>query len=795
MGGASYGCAMRIGLVHLARILRRSPASAVAAILTLALTLGAGASIFAVVDAVLLTPPPFEDPGALVTVGETPRDAPNDVSRAISYATLDAWRDRARSLATIEAFDPTNLTLTGLGPAERTRATEVTPGFLALLGVSPIMGRGFGPDDVGRPVVIVSSAFWSGTLNGDARAIGREIVLGGERHTIVGVLPERFFFALDVSDIWRPLPMTLAQAARAGLRVRAVARLAPNVSPQSLAAALDEISRRSTPSAHVAVTSMATAVAGGSARTLELLAGAAALAMLIAFTNLAGLLIVRSIDRGRELAVRSALGASRIEIARQLVFEAVAIVAAGTIAGALLAFWLTPEVARLALQQFGGIAGRDVTVSWRVIGAVSMVAAASACVCGLLPAVIASRRDVASILRRGATAAPRERWLRRAFVTAVVSLAFVLLVSVSLVGRSLMTVLAINPGFEPAGVVTAAVAPPSAGYPTDDQLVAFYSALESDLSQRLGARAVGIINESPLSNDRGRGLVSARPTREAREAVIRVASTAYFDVMRIAVVAGRAFDRRDNASVPARVVISESLAARLFSHESPIGQSITLDARAQSADVIGVVRDVKHRSLDEPELPTLYLSMWQFPSRGSQLVIRTTVSDRDAIAAVREQVRRLDGDLPVYGVGSMSAIVARSPGVPARRVLTGAFLGFALLAVMLGAIGLFGVIAHEVAARRAELALRIALGANPARILTSTLGQGVSMVAVALVLGGVLSFWASRAIASVTNTSGGLHVASAAAASAVLLIAGLFAVLPAARRAAQTDPLTLLRGD
>jgi putative ABC transport system permease protein len=794
-GGASHVCAMRIALVHLVRVLRRSPASAAAAIVTLALTLGAGAAIFAVVDAVLLTPPPFDEPDRLVTGGETPRDAPTEAPRAIGYTTLEAWRDRARSLATIEAFDPTNLTLTGLGPAERMRATDVTPGLLALLGASPIMGRGFGPDDMGRPVVIVSAAFWNGKLHGDPHAIGREIVLGGERHTIVGVLPERFFFALDESDIWRPLPMTPAQAARAGLRVRAVARLAPNVSPQSLAIALDEVSRASTPPARAAVTRMAFAIAGRSARPLGLLAGAAALAILIAFTNLAGLLIVRSIDRARELAVRSALGARRSEIARQLVLEAGAIVTAGTVAGVLLAFWLTPEVERLALQELGAIASREVAVSWRVIGGVSMLAAACACVCGLLTAIIASRRDVANILRRGITAAPRERWLRRAFVTAVVSFAFVLLVSVSLVGRSLMTVLAINPGFEPAGLVTAAVALPSARYPTVDHLVAFYSALDSAVSERLGPRAVGIINELPLTNDRGRGLVSAGRTTGTREAVIRVASTTYFDVMHIAVVAGRTFDQRDDTSAPARVVISASLAARLFPRESPIGRSIVLDARPQTAEIVGVVGDVKHRSLDEPELPTLYLSMWQFPSRGSQLVLRATRSDRDAIAVVREEVRQLDGDLPVYGVNSMSNAVARSPGVPARRVLTAAFLGFAVLSVMLGAIGLFGVVAHEVAARRAELALRIALGANPSRILTSTLGQGMSIVASALIVGSVLSFWASRSLASVTNTSGSFDLVSTGAASGVLLLAGLLAIFPAARRAARTDPLTVLRGD
>jgi ABC-type antimicrobial peptide transport system permease subunit len=187
--------------------------------------------------------------------------------------------------------------------------------------------------------------------------------------------------------------------------------------------------------------------------------------------------------------------------------------------------------------------------------------------------------------------------------------------------------------------------------------------------------------------------------------------------------------------------------------------------------------------------------MWQSPSRDNQLVIRTTGSARNTMAVVREEVRRLDRDLPVYGVGSMSNAVARSPGVPARRVLTAAFLGFALLAVVLGAIGLFGVVAHEVAARRAELALRIALGANPARILTSTLGQGVSMVGSALIIGSVLSFWASRALAGVTNTSGGLDVRNAGAAFGVLLLTGVCAVLPAARRAARTDPLTLLRGD
>jgi putative ABC transport system permease protein len=786
--------AMRIDLFHLMRTFRQSPAGAMAAVLTLALTLGAGTAIFAVVDAVLLTPPPYANPDALVTLAETPLDEPAGAPRAISMATLDAWRDRAQSLAAIEAFDPTNLTLTGLGAAERTRATDVTPGFLPLLGVTSAMGRGFDSDDVGRPVVIVSHAFWRSTLAGDAGVVGRTITLGGQPHTIVGVLPERFFFALDVSDIWRPLARPSSPEARGGMRVRAVGRLAAHVSPASLANVLNDVSRASTPSSLAIVTPLMSAIAGGSTYTLGLLASGAALAMLIAFINLAGLLMVRSIDRGRELAVRSALGARRIEIARQLVVEALVLVAVGTLAGALLALWLTPAVGRLALQQFGGIANQDVVASWRAIGAVPIVAVVCGWVCGVMTALVASRRNVADILRRGTTAAPRERWLRRAFVTGVVALACVLLVSVMLVGRSLMTVLAVNPGFVSDGVMTASIAPPPARYPTVDHLVSFYSTLERELEQRLGARTVATVDELPLNNDRGRGLVAVRDTDPAREAVIRTASSAYFDVMRIPVRAGRGFERSDDGVAPPRVVLSESLAARLFPRESAVGRQIRLVARDTSAEVIGIVGDVKHRSLDEPTLPTLYLSQWQFPSRGSQLVLRSTRSNADALAVAREEAGQLDGDLPVYGPRSMAAVVAMSPGVPARRVLTAAFLGFALLAVALGAIGLFGLIAHDVASRRAELALRMALGAHPTHLMNATLGQSAIIVGVGVLAGSVLSYWASRILSSVVpNTS--IDVVSVTAAAAILLVAGTAAVLPVARRASRTDPLIVLRGN
>jgi predicted permease len=637
---------------------------------------------------------------------------------------------------------------------------------------------------------------WRTQLAADPAALGRQIVLGGRAHTVVGVLPEQFVFPLDQVDLFRPLPLPPADPAnpeaRAGYRVGVVARLAGNVASRDLAAALDEVSRRSSPPAQVVARPIAVRIARGSTRTLGLLAGAAALAFLIAFANLAGLLLVRSIDRRQELAVRTALGARRSEIARQLVLEAETLVAIGIAGGVLLALWLTPVVGRLALEPFGDLANRDVAVSWRVIGVVAMVATACAGLCGLLPASVASRNNVVDVLARGVTPAPRELGLRRVFATGVIALAYVLLVSLTLVGRSLRNVLDVDPGFDARGVLTL---PLLVQYPNPERAL-FLSALHSALEARLGPRTVSVINELPLTHDGGRRFMRIRPTEPAREIVLREAGTAYFDVMRIPMVAGRPFDARDNAAAPPRVVISKSLAEQWFPGEQPIGRQITLGPgpRAPMAEIIGVAADVKHRSLDaEGFWPTVYASAWQEPSGSMILVVRSQRPNPDVVAIVREEVARLDRDVPVHAVRPMQDVAAASPGVPARRVLTATFMGFALLAIVLGGIGLFGVVAHDVASRRAELALRLALGADPMRILIRTVGQGASMVGAGLVVGGVLSIWATRVLSGFVFATDRFDPLNLAAAAAVLMAVGAVAVLPAARRAARTDPVSALR--
>jgi predicted permease len=786
---------MRVDLFHLFRSLGRAPASALAAIVTLSLTLGVSAAIFALVDAVLLTPPPFAAPEALFIVGETSPGEPTAASRTVSYATFEAWRERAGSMATLEASDGTNFTLTGLGPPERVSASYVTPRLLSLLGVTPTLGRDFTDDDVGQRVAIISHDFWRANLGLDPRVLDRQIVLGNQPHVIVGVLSERYSQVFGSTAVWLPFPVSGAQAARAGFRVGVTARLAPTVAAEDLTRALDQVSGVSSPPAGAVATPITTWLAGDATRPLALLIGAAALAVLIAFTNLAGLLIVRSIDRRRELAVRSALGARRFEIARQLLLEAAVLVAIGTAGGVLLAAWVTPALARVALDHFGGVAQREPAVSWRVVIAMAATAAVCATIASAGPGLVTARRDLVDPLRRGATTPPRELLLSRVFIAGVVALAFVLLVSVLQVGTSLLNVLRVHPGFDAAGVLSLQLSVPVESYPTLERVTRFYATLQTALEERLGAGTVSVIDEIPLTGDRGRVAVRLQLDGLARDAIVREPTPGYFEVMRIPLIAGRTFQQSDTVTAPPRVLISRSLATALFPSEDAVGRVLWLGTTKRPAEIVGVVGDVKHRALDETAMPTVYLSGWQTDSRSRIMLMRTARADADTVALVREEVARLDRTLPVYNVRPLDYVVGASPGVPTRRMLTAMFTGFALLAAVLGAIGLFGMVAHDVARRRTELALRLALGADMRQLLIATLRQGGWIVTSGLIVGTVVSFGATRVLSAAITTSRAIEAFSLIAAALVLIASSIVAMLPAARHATRTDPVAVLRAE
>ena len=767
----------------------QSRTTAVAAVLILSLTLGAGAAILALVDAVLLTPPPFADPDSLVVLSEVPTDEPSGTPRRATYGTFEAWREAAGAMASLEAVDGANLTLTGLGPAERVSSNDVTTGFLRQLGVSPSLGRTFEPTDAGQPVVIVSDHLWREKMNADPNVIGRAIVLGGVSHTIVGVLPRPSRFDPTAADFWRPIPQAITPAFRSSYLVTVYARLAPNVSSTALNGALDPVSRLSSPRARVVVTPIGSVAAGDAGRTLGVLAAAAVIAALLAFVNIGGLLVVRSIARQRELAIRSALGARPWVITRQMLIETQGLVLLGIAGGSALAMWITAPFARLSLAQFAGADPVAVPVNWQVIAVVAVLASIGGALCTLPSAIAASRRDLVDTLRRGATPPPRELLLRRMFVAVQVSLAFVLLASVTLVGGTLRQLLKASPGFATDGVLLMKLSLPSASY-ADERIVSFYSTLQTSLEDRLGRGSIAAVNEVPLDGSLSRRALRLHPDDAGREAVVREVTAGYFEVMRIPLIAGRAVDGRDNRSAARRVVISESLASML-GLSNPVGQKIWY-SRTEPAEIMGLVGDVKHQILDESLQPTLYLPAAQSPSRSMVLVTRNPRPVSDVVAAVREEVARLDSSLPVYGIAALSDIVARSRGMRERRVITATFIGFAVLAIVLASVGLLAVSAHDVLSRRKEIALRMAIGASPSSILAGVLRQAAATVVAGALAGAMLSIWINGALVATGFAAVRFTWLAVGVPFAIVAIAGVVAVIPAVRSALTSDPVSLL---
>jgi predicted permease len=713
----------------------------------------------------------------------------------VSWTTFEGWREYRHIVTQIEAFDPTNMTLTGRGPAERVSATAVTPGFFSLLGVAPMMGRTWSEEQTATDVAVVSEGFWRVKLGADPNVLGGRLVLGGRSFSVVAVLPKRFTFGLNRSDIWVPLPRFAANSRDGRPPVRVLGRLAPGTTADRASQTLDQVSRRSTPPARTVALPVAGVIAGTLGRIVPLLLLGASLAISLAVINLAGLLVVRAIERHREFAIRRALGASAMQIVKQLLIETHVLVALGATGGVLLALWITPLVGRLAFDQFGSVATGGLDVNWRSMTALGFTVWVCAWLCGLAVSARALRASGGDLLSRSAGAGLREVALRRVLVAAEITLAFVLLASLAVVGRSLQRAFAVNPGFDAAHVLTVSVSLPSVRYPNEQRVTEFYQNLDQAVSNRLGRESVAIVDELPLTGDSGRSLVSTFPGRADRESVVRVAGSSYFDVMRIPIVEGRGFEGYDDRAAPLRVVISQSLARELFGDPRSAGRRIWVAALGQMAEVIGVAGDVKHRALDERILPTLYLAALQQPSRSSHLVVRSSRGASDILSILRTEVERLDHELPVYGVRSMEEVVQASPGMPTRRVMAACFLAFAALAVVVAGLGIFGIVTHDVARRRFELAVRVALGANAAQLQGSIVGRAAVTVAAGLLPGVILATAASKMLRSVLADIDSIDPLAFAAVAAVLGFVAGIAVVGPARRVARTDPAVVLRGD
>jgi putative ABC transport system permease protein len=800
---------------YAARTVVRQPGFAAVAVLTLALGIGANTAIFSVIDAALLRSLPYRDPERLVHLWETKRSRDFE-QREASYPDLLDWRAQGGEVFEgLAGYRPQPVTLADTGEATRARGAAVTSNFFDLLGVGAAAGRTFVAGEDGleaRPVTVISHGLWRRRFGGDASVVGKEITLDGEAFTVVGVLPADFHFArLGDAEVWTPLAPTPDAASRRYMHwIQVIGRLKDGASLEAAGAHLATVAsriERDDPGAHAGVGLRAVRLqeefVGPVRPVLFVLLGAVGFVLLIACTNVANLLLARSAARQKEVAIRSALGASRWRVVRQLLTESVLLSLLGGAAGLVLALWgvdlLVAAIPAGQLAQMPYL--RSLSLNRDVLLFAMGLSLLTGVLFGLTPALSASRTDLQGALKESgrSTVSRGSRRLRDLLVVAEVALALVLLVGAGLLMKSLVVMLRVDPGFDTRNLLTMRVALPPARYNEDGKAARFYEEMLRRVNAVPGVRGAAMTSNLPLAGDGGTGTpqVVGRPVpaSELTEAHLRTVSANYFEVMGVPLVKGRPFAERDDATAPPVLLVNKTFAERVFPGEEAVGRRVTFRfTGGRQFEVVGLVGDEKVTSLDARTTPVIYFHTRQGPDSSAALVVRTEASDPLALAAgVRAEVRALDPEVPVFAVQTLEQMVAGSRAAFMRRYpayLTGVF---ACVALLLALVGIYGVVSYAVTQRTHEIALRVALGARRGDVLRLVLGHGLL-----LALGGI-ALGAAGALALTRLISGLLFGVSAAdpvvyGLVALLLAAvALLACLVPARRATKVDPMVALR--
>jgi putative ABC transport system permease protein len=798
-----FGQDLRYGL----RMMRRGPGFAAVAVLTLALGIGANTAIFSVVNAVLLRPLPYHDPARLVTVL-------HDGWKPVAPANFLDWREQSSSFESVAAAQLWSLTMTGRDRPEQLEVLQTSAEMFHLLGVNAALGRAFetGEDQPGREhVVVLSHGFWQRRFGGARDVVGQQVMLDGEPYTVVGVMPPDFQFApfwATHAEAWVPLNLGRRVGDRRGQSLRVFARLKPGVTLGQAQAEMENINRRlveqhpkENEGLTVSVDPLHEKVVGRSRPALLIILGAVGFVLLIACVNVANLMMSRSALRRREIAVRIALGAGRWRVVRQLLTESLVLSLAGGAAGLLLAFWSNTALASLGPDTLPRVrtASLDAGVLLFTLGLSVFVGL----LFGLAPALHSTKTDLIESLKsrsQGSSRGRRHERVRQLLVVGEVAVSLVLLVGGGLMMRSFLRLTSIDPGFDPRGVTTATVPLSGPRYATDEQRAAFFRRLTTQLGSLPGVESASAVNHLPLGGDvwtlgftvEGR---PAPPDAERAAAVYRVVCPGYFRTMGAALLRGRDFTERDDAASPGVVVVNEALARRQWPGEEPLGKRITVNGEgARPREVVGVVRDVKQGEWASEPQPEMYLPHQQAASpRSMTLVIRASSDSLELGPEIRREVWALDGDLPVSRVASMEEVVSASVGQQRfNTLLIGLFAGVALI---LAAVGVYGVMSHAVVQRTHEIGVRLALGARGRDVLGMIIRQGLTLTLTGLAVGLV------AALALVRVMSGLLYKVSATdpliygGVAAALLLSALLACYIPARRATKVDPMVALRQD
>ncbi len=788
------------------RTLLKTPGFVAVAVLTLALGIGANTAMFSVIKAVLLARLPYPEPGRLVQIWETNKSGK---TMWVSTPNFADWQAQNGSLETMAYADHDVVTLSGSGTPDRVRLSIVSRNFFRVFGVAPELGRytSSGDHSLGAaPVLVVSHAIWVRDLGANPAAIGRVLRINGQPYTVIGVMPTSFDFP-ERSEVWMPREIMADHSTRSAHNHQVFARLKPGLSLASAQADMNTVGARLAQSYiddhdhGIRVNSLYEEIVGPVRPALMILLGAVGFVLLIACVNLANLQMARGSTRVREMALRSALGAVRTRLIRQLLTESTLLALAGGVAGLIVAVWGTQLLRATIPSNIPRI--ENIHMDLGVLAFTVALSFGAGLLFGVLPALSASQTDVTEALKEGSGKATLSAGVRRlggGLVIIEIAVAMVLLVGAGLLIQTFRNLERVDPGFATKGLLTAEVAWPVGPTETDQQRADLLSSRLLDRVRALsGVEKAGAINSFPIkeSGSDGNFEIAGRPLpgdpHLAPDAYYRVATTGYFEAMGIPLIQGRLFTAADeNPAVPKVALVNQSFVQEFFPHANPIGQRIRFfgfDDHPQFLQIVGVVRDVHSINLRDTMTSEVFVEGFQHPGELSSptLVVR---GDLSSIASIRSVVRSIDPNVPAE-FRSVQAILGES--VSRQRFQMSLLSIFASLALLLSAIGIYGVQSYTVTRRTGELGIRLALGSSRGQVLALVLKEGLILAGAGIALGSVGALLLTRTLAGLLFGVQASDLFTFLSIGLLLAITALIACILPARRAAGTDPMTALR--
>jgi putative ABC transport system permease protein len=794
------------------RMLLKSPTVTFVALLALTLGIGANTAIFSVVNGVLLRTFPYHEAERLVIVWEK---SPRRDQNTINLANFSDWKEQNQVFTDMAVFSDRGVNLTGDGEPEEVTGQFATTNLFSVLGSNPVLGRTFTNDDGRDPqtrVIVISYALWQRRFGGDKNIVGRHLSVNERPSTIVGVMPATFGWhiqrgtqASNPADIWIPFQITNDLRQRGGRFASAVARLKPGVSIDqaqqemaTIAARLSQQYPEFNTNWSVNVVPLRTQVTGAIRRPLFILLGAVAFVLLIACANVANLLLARASSRRKEIAVRAGLGASRLRIARQLLTESVMLSLAGGTLGVLVAWWGTKAL--VALSPPALMDPRNVAVSLPVLAFTLGLSLLTGIVFGLVPALEATRFNLQGSLKEGGKnigGSVGGQRVRSLFVVTQVALALVLLVGAGLLLKSLNRLRSVDTGFNPSNLLAVHLNLLPNKYESDEKRVAFFKRAVEQMKALPGVEAAGAINTPPFT-----GLYSGTtvevdgqklpPDQELHTGVC-VTDANYFQTMQIPLKLGRLYTEQEATEMRHVVVVNETFVKKNLGGQNPLGRRVTINMKDENvpSEIIGVVADHRHLGLDVPVEPVAYWPHPELVYPGMTLMVRTR-GDAGAVApAARNVIRNLDPQQPIGEVNTMAALLSTS--IARARFSASLLTVFSFLALVMAAVGIYGVMSYTVLQRTHEIGVRMALGAQRLDVLKLMVKKGIVLGVAGVTVGLVASFALTRLIATLLFDVTATDTATFVIVSAGLFLVTLFACYVPARRATRVDPLKALR--